>query len=294
MNHADSRDPASLASASPALDSSPGAAPQVASEACASGPFRRLVSLVPSTTETIAALGLADRLVGVTDYCERPDPMPGHVVRVGGPQNPDLARIRELEPDLVLADREENRPADLAALTRWTRVHVAAVATVAEALLEIAALGELLDRPRPARRIVDRAAQAVLAVRQAARPFRYVYLVWYDPLMAAGPDTYISDFLGLGGGENVLAGVAASWPARYPVIDLKDLAAWRPDYVFLPDEPFRFDDGHAAYIAAQLGTRWHGRCCLVSGANHCWPGVRLLEGLAAYLAWLRDATNLTP
>ncbi len=255
--------------------------------------FHRLVSLVPSTTETVFALGAGHRLVGVTDYCVQPDPMPDHVARLGGPKNPNLALIRELAPDLVLASREENRAEDVAALASWTRVHLAQPRSVAEAIIELVRLGHLLDRESRATELAQSAQAAVLAVKQVARPFRFVYLVWRAPWMAAGPGTYISDFVGLGGGENVVPPATPPAASRYPVVDPTQLAGWRPEVIFLPDEPYPFDYSHAAEIEAFFGAAERPELLPVRGADFCWHGVRLIEGLLAYRDWLVSGRNLT-
>jgi ABC-type Fe3+-hydroxamate transport system substrate-binding protein len=250
---------------------------------------RRLVSLVPSTTETLFALGVGDRVVGVTDFCTRPDPMPGHVQRVGGTKTPDLAAIRALAPDLVLANREENRREDVAALAAWTTVEVAYPRTVPEAVADIRRLGSLVGAEARAAELATDIEGRAEAVRRAARPHRFAYLVWRRPWMAAGQDTFVDALLALGGGRNVLRPAEG----RYPVVDLADLGARRPDVVLLPDEPYPFEPRHVDEVAAAMGPAYLARCRLVSGDNYCWHGVRLLAGLADYADWLRERAVAT-
>ena len=244
----------------------------------------RIVSLVPSTTETLFALGVGERVVGVTDYCTRPAEMPVHVARVGGTKTPDLARIRDLAPDLVLTNREENRREDVESLAAWVAVDVAYPRTVAEAVADIRRLGDLVGVSERATELADRAELAAEAVRRAARPHRFAYLIWRHPWMAAGRDTFVDAFLALGGGANVVP-VSAG---RYPQVRLAEVAAGHPHVVYLPDEPFRFTQRHVADVVAAMGPEYAARCRLVAGDNYCWHGVRLIEGLADYAAWLRD------
>ncbi len=243
----------------------------------------RIVSLVPSTTETLFALGVGERVVGVTDFCVRPADMPAHVARIGGTKTPDLARIRELAPDLVLANREENRREDVASLAGWTTVDVAYPRTVDDAIADIRRLAAMVGAVEPAEEIATRIAAGAENVRRAARPYRFAYLVWRRPWMAAGRDTFVNALLALGGGENVVR----PKEGRYPQVRLLELAARRPDAVLLPDEPYPFEDRHVAEVAAEMGAAYHTRCHLVSGDNYCWHGVRLVAGLADYAAWLR-------
>jgi iron complex transport system substrate-binding protein len=243
----------------------------------------RIVSLVPSTTETLFALGVGAQVVGVTDFCTRPAPLPAHAVRVGGTKTPDLERVRALAPDLVLANREENRREDVEVLAQWTRVDVAYPRTVDEAVADLRRLGELVGAPERAAELAGAAERAAGAVRRVARPYRFAYLIWRHPWMAAGRDTFVDAFLALGGGANVLPDSAG----RYPQVQLAELAAVRPHVIYLPDEPFRFEARHVPEVAAGMGPEYAARCRLVSGDNYCWHGVRLIEGLADYAAWLR-------
>jgi ABC-type Fe3+-hydroxamate transport system substrate-binding protein len=243
---------------------------------------RRIVSLVPSTTETLFALGLGEQVVGVTDFCIRPEEMPAHVVRVGGTKTPDLAAIRRLAPDLVLANREENRREDVAALAQFTDVDVAFPLTVADAVADLRRLGALLGVAAAAEELAAAIEERAAAVRRAARPFRFAYLVWRRPWMAAGRGTFVDGLLALGGGANVLGEAEG----RYPRVELSELAAREPAVVFLPDEPYPFTAAHVDELAQGMGPAFYGRCRLVSGDDYCWHGVRLVEGLADYASWL--------
>ncbi len=251
-------------------------------------PFSRIVSLVPSTTETLFAIGVGDRVVGVTDFCIRPRDIPARVARIGGTKTPDLTAIRDLAPDLVLANREENRREDVDALAAWTAVDVAYPRTVAKAIADIRRLGGLLGVANRAEAIATAAEAQAAAVRRNARPYRFAYLIWRRPWMAAGKDTFVDAFLALGGGANVVL----ADEGRYPQVELPDLASRDPDVVFLPDEPYPFEERHAAEILAAMGqagvadARDLPRVVHVSGDNYCWHGVRLVEGLGEYAGWL--------
>ncbi|MBL1093815.1 MULTISPECIES: helical backbone metal receptor [Streptomyces] len=237
---------------------------------------RRVVSLVPSLTEAVAvsAPGL---LVGATDWCSRPADL--DVVRIGGTKNPDTARIAALAPDLVLANEEENRPADLAALrAAGLDVLVTEVRTLEQGFRElhrVLVAGCGLARPG----WLD-AAEA--AWRDPARPAAErpaVVPVWRRPWRVLGRDTFAGDLLARLGVRNVYAG----HPDRYPRIALDVLNAAGADLVVLPDEPYRFtaDDGPEAFPGLPAA--------LVSGRDLTWYGPSLVTAPAALAKALAGA-----
>jgi ABC-type Fe3+-hydroxamate transport system substrate-binding protein len=229
----------------------------------------RVVSLVPSLTEAIAvtAPGL---LVGATDWCSHPPELA--VARVGGTKNPSVTAVVDLQPDLVVANAEENRESDLAALrAAGLAVWVTAPETVPQAL---DSLGRMLAACR-----LDRPAWLVEAARAWAQPWsgprrRAIVPIWRRPWMALGRDTFAGDVLARLGVDNVLAGSAD----RYPRVALDALPPY--DLVVLPDEPYAFaaDDGPECFPAAPAA--------LVSGRHLTWYGPSLVEARGVLLAQL--------
>jgi ABC-type Fe3+-hydroxamate transport system substrate-binding protein len=231
------------------------------------GPVRRVVSLVPSLTEALemTAPGI---VVGATDWCTHPADL--SVTRVGGTKNPDVAAIRDLAPDLVVANVEENRAPDLAVLREaGLAVWVTDVETVPGALVSLDRLlaGCGLDRPA----WLDAAAAAWAEPQVLAPRRRAVVPVWRKPWMALGRDTFAGDVLARLGVDNVLAG----HPERYPRIDLAGLPPY--DLAVLPDEPYRFtaDDGPQFFPSTP--------CALVSGRHLTWYGPSMAEAPSALL-----------
>jgi ABC-type Fe3+-hydroxamate transport system substrate-binding protein len=222
---------------------------------------QRVVSLVPSLTETLA-LTAPGLLVGATDWCSHPADL--DVVRVKGTKNPDVEAIAALRPDLVLANLEENRQPDLDALrAAGVPVWVTDVRTLDGAFTSLARMINACGLRRPA--WLDEAASAWAAVLPLEPRRRAVVPIWRRPWMAVGSDTFTGAVLARLGVDNVLA----SSPDRYPRITLEELPD--VDLVVLPDEPYRFtaDDGPGAFPGVPAA--------LVSGRHLTWYGPSLVE-----------------
>jgi len=235
----------------------------------------RVVSLVPSLTEAVAvsAPGL---LVGVTDWCSHPADL--DAVRIGGTKNPDVEAVVRLRPDLVIANEEENREPDLAALrAAGLEVVVTEIRDLPSAFRELARV--LVDGcgvRRPG--WLDEAEEAWADVTPDEKR-RAVVPIWRRPWMVLGRDTFAGDLLARLGVENIYADHAE----RYPRIPLDELNAAGCDLVVLPDEPYRFtaEDGPEAFPALPAA--------LVSGRHLTWYGPSLAEAPAVLSAALRAA-----
>ncbi len=203
-----------------------------------SRPPTRVVSLVPSITQSLLDLGVGASVVGATDYC----PVVG-APTVGGPKDPDLRQIIALGPDLVIANREENRRVDVEALqasgiTVWVTFPRTAAQGI-EMLWEIVRLNEIHDRAASLRTL-----ETALAWTEGARPagggVRVFYPIWRDPWMTVSADTYAHDLLRICGGQNV---ATAAESGRYPTVTLAQVRDWAPEVILLPSEPFQFGPG---------------------------------------------------
>ncbi len=224
----------------------------------------RVVSLVPSLTEAVAR-SAPGTLVGVTDWCTHP---PGlDAVRVGGTKNPRTDRILSLAPDLVIANEEENRAPDLAALrAAGVEVLVTEVRDVPQAFRELARVLDacgVTARPR----WLDEAEDTWSSLLRPAVRLTAVVPIWRRPWMVLGRDTFAGDVLARLGVDHV----HAEHSDRYPRVPLDELRACAPDVVVLPDEPYRFtaDDGPEAFPGLP--------CALVSGRHLTWYGPSLAE-----------------
>jgi ABC-type Fe3+-hydroxamate transport system substrate-binding protein len=227
-------------------------------------PPRRIVSLVPSLTESVAATARG-LLAGVTDYCTHPPDL--DVPRVGGSKYPDLDRVRALAPDLVLANAEENRPSDVDALrAEGIPVWVTAPGTLAAAFTSLRRmLGACGLDPPP---WLEEARRAWASTYDGSPPRRTAVVpIWRRPWMVLGRDTFAGDVLRRLGIANAHAGAGD----RYPRVELDELRRTATDLVVLPDEPYQFgpDDGPADFADVDVA--------LVSGRHLTWYGPSLVE-----------------
>ncbi len=239
----------------------------------------RVVSLVPSLTELVWTLTPA-ALVGRTRFCVVPASLADAVPAFGGTKDPDLAGIVAAGPELVIANREENRREDVEALeAAGLRVLLTDIRSVEAALAAIREIGRALGNEAGAAAIV-RAFEAERSHEGAmpARPVRVFVPIWRAPLLGLGGDTYGSSLLEAAGAVNVLAG-----RERYPEVTLEEVAGLGPELILLPDEPYRFGERHVPEFAGVAPTR------VVDGQLLWWYGPRMAEALRTLRQILREA-----
>lgn len=246
----------------------------------------RIVSLCPSLTELVFDLGAGDSLVGITRFCVHPEHGVGRVEKVGGTKTPSIGRIVELNPDLVLLNEEENRVEDARALTAaGLSCHVSFPKTAIETAAMVRSIGEAVHRPAEAEAVARDIEMEARRAREGAErkpAVRYAYLIWRRPLMSVSDDTFIADLFRLGGGANVFG----ERPRRYPVVEVRELAAAAPHAVFLSTEPFPFREEHVDEISRATALApeiFH----IVDGELLSWHGSRTPAGIA-YAAELVD------
>ena len=269
---------------------------------------QRIVSLVPSDTLSIADLGAAHTLVACTDYCELPVDVVAKLPRIGGTKNPRVADILALEPDLVLANQEENTRSDLENLAAaGIRVLVAFPKRVADGLAHLARLARIVHREREpsVRALLKAGYDAMQASERADGPRVSVFCpIWMEPLMTINGDTFISDMLRIAGADNVFFDRERRYPlaadlspvgaggaklvvkaterdVRYPRVSREELALRDPDLVLLPSEPHPFTEADARVLEALPSPSGKTRrVVLCDGKDLCWYGSRSAEGIA--------------
>ena len=248
-----------------------------------------LVSLVPSTTETVCALGLGGRLLACTRYCTEPADELRDVARIGGTKNPDCEAIVRLEPQLVLANAEENRGEDLEWLAGRVPVLVQTPRTVVEAAAELRTLADRIGALEAVQPFLLRieAQLAAAQVEAIARPaVRVYYAIWRKPWMTVGADTFVHDVLCTAGLRNIAAG----HDARYPEVTPGEARELGVEAVLLASEPWAFDAGQRDEVVRE-GAFGDARIALCDGRDFCWHGTRMADGLGRAAELARALAN---
>jgi len=235
---------------------------------------KRIVSLVPSQTELLFDLGLEDSLVGITKFCVHPVHLKSIKTIVGGTKNVKFDKIRALQPDIIICNKEENTQEIVEELSQICPVWVTDIKTIADNLQMIQDFGQLFNKRTEAQKWIDKIKFAQYNFDQFMidRPIKKVaYFIWSDPYMVAGNNTFIDELLRINKFENIYC----KKEGRYPEIELKKIRLeGDPDYVFLSSEPFPFKDTHAFEIGRFTH---HAKTVFVDGEMFSWYGSRLLK-----------------
>lgn len=239
------------------------------------GPVRRVVSLVPSLTETIAYLGAKNRLAGITRFCKYPEDIRKETTTVGGTKNFDNETVIGLNPDVVVAVREENDKAEILKLAEKLPVVLFDVVHEADAFDMMRTLGKLLDKEKEAVQLVEEIKNSFALIPRVLPKRRCLYLIWRKPWMAAGTQTFINEMLNKCGFENVAEG-------RYPEVTEADFH--RAEFLLLSSEPFPFKEKHRQELEQKYPDK---KVLLVDGEIFSWYGSRMLKA-GAYLGKLLE------
>ncbi len=267
---------------------------------------KRVVSLVPSDTFSVAALGCGGALVGRTDYCELPADVVARVPSVGGTKNPKLEAILDLSPDLVIANQEENTKKDLETLAqKGVKVLVAFPKRAADGIAHLARLARVfyVERDPDVRDLLRRGYNVIREAEEARKvltPLRTFCPIWMKPLMTINGATFISDVLDLAGAQNVFADRERRYPlaadigrapplppedvagrdTRYPRVTLEEVVARKPELVLLPDEPHPFSEEDAdVFRGLDIPAAKANAVVRTGGKDLCWYGAQTVFGL---------------
>ncbi|MFN2426325.1 MAG: helical backbone metal receptor, partial [Candidatus Binatia bacterium] len=246
----------------------------------------RIVSLVPSLTETLVDFGLLDSIVGRTRWCTEPADVVESIEAVGGTKNPEVARIIELRPDLVIVNKEENRLEDCRAMQDAGLVlHVTHPCTVAEAATMIENLGESCGAKEAGATLAMRCREALAAAdsRADAGAVPTFCPIWRKPYMSFRRATYIGDMLARAGCLNVFGHRDG---ADFFEVTMQEILDAAPRLVILPDEPYVFESKHADELEA---AGLHARFLLLDGKDLAWYGPRIPQALERLSRAVRDA-----
>jgi ABC-type Fe3+-hydroxamate transport system substrate-binding protein len=238
----------------------------------------RIISLVPSQTELLFDLGQESKIVGITKFCVHPFHFKSTKKIIGGTKKVHFEKIRLLQPDVIIANKEENTKAIVEELSKICPVWVTDIVTVEDNLQMIIDFGKLLDCRTEAQKWIDKIEFAYRDFQQFIKdkPIKKVaYFIWANPYMVAGNDTFINEMLKLNNFQNIYQD-----KGRYPEIEIKKMRLEGDlDCVFLSSEPFPFTDEHAFEIGRFTH---HAKTVFVDGEMFSWYGTRLLKAFGYF------------
>lgn len=234
-------------------------------------PPTRIISLVPSQTELLFDLGLEDKIVGITKFCVHPKEKVKKVFKVGGTKNFHFDKIHQLHPDLIIANKEENYKEGVEQLAEKYPVWISDICTIEDALQMILHIGLITQTFIYAEKLAENIRTGLEKLKGKYANQTVTYLIWKDPYMVAGKDTFINSVLKELGFINVFGDVP-----RYPQVSLVEIAQKKSDYVFFSSEPYPFKEKHLHDLQQFLPK---SKLKLVNGEMFSWYGSRLLKAI---------------
>lgn len=234
---------------------------------------KRIISLVPSQTELLFDLGLDEEVIGITKFCVHPAHWFKTKTRVGGTKQLNLEKIKSLQPDLIIGNKEENVREQIEELAKNIPVWISDVNNLHDALDMINSVGEIINKQKRASQVIDKIKTSFVHLQTTSGSYRdklkACYLIWKDPYMTIGSDTFINDMLQQCDFENIFQD-----QMRYPKISLQQLQDFNCQLLLLSSEPFPFKQKHIEEIKPLLPTT---KIVLVDGEMFSWYGSRLLK-----------------
>lgn len=243
---------------------------------------QRIISLVPSQTELLFDLGLGERIVGITKFCIHPNEWFRTKARIGGTKTVDIDKVKALQPDLIIANKEENVQEQVEALQAICPVYVSDINALQGALDMITEVGKLTNTQQQAKIIAEEIAVRFENLDKSSH-HSVAYFIWKNPWMTVGNDTFIHDMIARIGWQNLYAG-----QVRYPETTLEELVQKKPQLILLSSEPYPFKEKHMEELRTLLP---ESKILLVDGELFSWYGSRLLEA-PGYFRELAEYHNL--
>jgi ABC-type Fe3+-hydroxamate transport system substrate-binding protein len=241
---------------------------QIGKEVLLDRPPRRIISLVPSQTELLSDLGLDNEVAGITRFCVHPKEWFRSKTRIGGTKQVHIDKVRGLMPDLIIANKEENLREQVLELEQIAPVWTSDIRTTNDALAMISAIGSITGTDEKAFALIQKIAADLASIESLLpTPIPVAYLIWKDPYMTVGGDSFISEMLGKAGLSNVFANLN-----RYPEISINELAASGAKLLLLSSEPYPFAEKHITELRYLLPGK---ACLLIDGEMFSWYGSRM-------------------
>ena len=233
---------------------------------------KRIISLVPSQTELLSDLGLDEEIIGITKYCVHPKGWLETKIKIGGTKKLNLEKIKELKPDLIIGNKEENEKSQVMELMKHFPVWMSDIKTLEEALRMIESIGKITQKEKRALEIQNNIREQFSHFKLQISHLspigtKVLYLIWRKPFISAGKDTFINHLLEICGLNNVLAEI------RYPEVSTEKIKSLNPELIFLSSEPYPFRQKHIAELQLVCP---RAKVVLVDGEMFSWYGSRLL------------------
>ncbi|MEO5674857.1 MAG: helical backbone metal receptor [Chitinophagales bacterium] len=237
---------------------------------------RKIISLVPSQTELLFDLGLNEEIMAVTKFCIYPEEKVKSKIRIGGTKNLNIEKIKSLRPDLIIGNKEENDEEQIKELMKEFTVWISDIQTTGEAYAMIDSVGKITGKQKQADRIIKdiRVAIRNFQLSKTDDVFTAAYLIWNEPMMTTGNNTFIHHMLGIAGFKNVFNDLR-----RYPEIGIQDLKLRSPQFLLLSSEPFPFSTKHAEEFEKLLSQT---KILLVDGEMFSWYGSRMVKSISYF------------
>ncbi|MCR8556740.1 helical backbone metal receptor [Mucilaginibacter sp. BJC16-A38] len=234
---------------------------------------KRIISIVPSQTELLFYLGLDEEIIGITKFCIHPAEKFKSTTKIGGTKQLDIGKIKSLQPDLIIANKEENERSQLEELMQYFPVWISDIYDLPGALEMVERVGVMVNRTTEANDLSNEIIQKFIDLKPAASSLRVAYFIWRKPYMVTGQNTFIDSMLQQCGLTNAFD------VERYPEVDEQSLIESKPDVILLSSEPYPFKEKHINELQRIVPS---ATIKLVDGEMFSWYGSRLLEAPAYF------------
>lgn len=244
----------------------------------------KIVSIVPSQTEFLFDIGLAEQIVGITKFCIHPKKYFKSTSKVGGTKTLDIQKIKELQPDIIIANKEENEKSQIEELEKEFQVYISDIYTLDDSYEMMLGLGEIFNKTDEAILLVNQIRESFKNLKQFNNK-RVAYFIWREPWMLASSNTFIDHILEISGHINIAKELNSD--DRYPAIQISELQNLEPFDIYLSSEPYPFKEKHITELQAKFP---NSKIQLVDGEMFSWYGSRL-KHTAGYLNESREVAS---
>jgi ABC-type Fe3+-hydroxamate transport system substrate-binding protein len=244
---------------------------------------QRIISVVPSQTELLYDLGLREEVIGITKFCVHPEKWFETKIRIGGTKQLHIQKIKELRPDLIIANKEENKKEDIEELAKEFPVWISDVHDLSSAYAMINDIGKIVGKENESTSLIKNIASGFSKLSADQRKIRTTYLIWKDPYLTIGNDTFIHQMLSYAGFENIF-----SDKTRYPAIEVNEMIERNCELLLLSSEPYPFKQKHIDELQALFPAT---KILLADGELFSWYGSRMLKAPSYFQKLYTEATQ---